>query len=94
MEPYEQKREYLIENIVPIMHYVFAKQIASLFYFIKHDIRKVSREDGGKSRPPPSSLLHNHLDMTPNTAVSNPGAVISSSILHLFLFLDHFLITV
>lgn len=70
------------------------KQIASLSYSIMHDIGKVGREDSSKSRLPLSSVLHNHLDMTANTAVSSLGAVISSSVPHLFLFLDHFLIAV
>ena len=70
------------------------KQIAILSYSIMHDIGKVGREDSSKSRLPLSSVLHNHLDMTANTAVSSLGAVISSSVPHLFLFLDHFLIAV
>lgn len=70
------------------------KQIAILSYSIMHDIGKVGREDSSKSRLPLSSVLHNHLDMTANTAVSSLGAVISSSVPNLFLFLDHFLIAV
>lgn len=70
----------------------FQKQLATLFCVIMRDIGKVSREDSSKSRLPPFIPVHNHLDMTANTAVSNLGAVISCSILHLFS--DNFLITV